>query len=586
MQTRPLPATHLALAAALFAAASTCGLPTASAQTAPSADASLTLKLIQLLIEKGVLSKDQAGALLTQAQAEAKAAARKPARVNTTAPATAPAAAAPAAAEPPPPPPGTVRVTYVPQIVRDQIAAEVRTQVMEQAKTEGWAAPNEVPEWTKRFRFYGDLRLRAEDNLFSKSNFNQFPDFNAINQSPNGFDVGTPGGPPPPLLNTTEDRPRARMRLHLGVETNIDDWVSTDIRLATGNDTNPVSGDQTLGQNGNFPKYNIWVDRAYIELRPVQSLKAYFGREPNPFWSSILLFDPSLNFDGASAQGSYPITSNLDLFGSGGAFSVFNTTFNFGTTDTVKQPSSNKYLFAGQVGADWKITDDYKMRLATALYSYDNIQGQISQPCYYPYLDCSTDLSRPQFLQFGNTLFPIRNLVPTTLTQAQPQYYGLASGFNVLDVHGQFTASNFAPALISLEGDFAKNLAYNSNSITDRPAGFGPVNNLSGPAGKQVYQGGDTGYLIRLTVGNPEITKLWDWNASVAYKYVESDAVLDAFTDSIFHEGGTNAKGYILEGNLGIARNTWVAARLWSSNQVSGPAYSNQIIQLDLGTRF
>ena len=40
----------------------------------------------------------------------------------------------------------------------------------------------------------------------------------------------------------------------------------------------------------------------------------------------------------------------------------------------------------------------------------------------------------------------------------------------------------------------------------------------------------------------PEITKRWDWNVSLAYKYVESDAVLDALNDPDFHLGGTNAR--------------------------------------------
>ena len=34
-----------------------------------------------------------------------------------------------------------------------------------------------------------------------------------------------------------------------------------------------------------------------------------------------------------------------------------------------------------------------------------------------------------------------------------------------------------------------------------------------------------------------------EWNFGVFYKYLEADAVLDAFTDSDFHGGGTDAEG-------------------------------------------
>jgi hypothetical protein len=591
MQTRPSTAPLTALAVALLAAATAFDPSTASAQTAPSNDASLTAKLIQLLIDKGVLTKDQAGALLSQAQSEAKAAARKPRSGASAAAPTAAGGPTPAAEATPPVPPGTVRVTYVPQIVRDQIAAEVRTQVMDQAKAEGWAAPNQVPEWAQRIKVYGDLRLRGQDDLFPNGNFDQFPDFNAIDQSSTGFD--TVNGGLPPLLNTTEDRTRFRIRARLGVQADLDTWASANIRIATGNDNSPVTTNQTLGQNGNFSKYALWLDEAYFTLRPVDTLKIYAGREPNPFWTTNMLFDDNLNFDGVSGQGTYPVTDNFNIFGSGGAFPVFNTDFNFSSTQTVKFPSTNKYLFAGQIGGDWKINDDFRAKFATALFNYDGIKGEISAPCDFPYTACSTDLTRPQFQQFGNTVFAIRNLVPSTLTTSQPQFFGLASNFNVLDLHGRFDVTSFKPLVVSVEGDFIDNLAFSRSAIVNAPPGFGPVNNLSCttavPGNKcpgQVYQGGNIGWFAKIAVGTPEIAKLWDWNASIAYAYIESDATPDSFNSSDFHEGGTNAKGYILEGNLGIARNMWLSARYYGTNQVSGPTYANDIIQVDLNAKF
>ncbi len=92
--------------------------------------------------------------------------------------------------------------------------------------------------------------------------------------------------------------------------------------------------------------------------------------------------------------------------------------------------------------------------------------------------------------------------------------------------------------------------------------------------------------MIRVSVGQPMIAVRWDWNMSLAYKYIESDSVLAALNDPDFHLGGTNAKGFILAANLGIARNTWLTAKWLSSTQVSGPTYAVDVIQADLNVKF
>ena len=112
-----------------------------------------TVKLIQLLIQKGILSPGQAKDLLKET-----ASPKGHAKVAPALPVEAEAAPAPAAT------PGQIRVTYVPQFIRKQIADEVRAQVLDEAKDEHWAAPNALPEWTQRFKLYGDLRIGAGAN--------------------------------------------------------------------------------------------------------------------------------------------------------------------------------------------------------------------------------------------------------------------------------------------------------------------------------------------------------------------------------------------------------------------------------------
>jgi hypothetical protein len=71
-----------------------------------------------------------------------------------------------------------------------------------------------------------------------------------------------------------------------------------------------------------------------------------------------------------------------------------------------------------------------------------------------------------------------------------------------------------------------------------------------------------------VTVGEPQITKRGQWNGSFAYRYLGSDAVLDAFTNSDFGLGGTNNKGFVLGFNYGLYDNTWLSMRWLSSNLI------------------
>ncbi|SDX45210.1 putative porin [Lysobacter enzymogenes] len=571
--TQPLRRLRLhALALALLSA---CAAPALAATPADAAKISpeVTLKLIDLLVAKGVLTRGQADDLIAEASASAAAH-------------PAPAVAAQPAYQTAP---GAVVVPYVPEVVRQQIKDELRAEVVQQAKSEGWAAPNALPEWTQRISFYGDLRARAEDVLNDGENYREFPNFAALNAG-SGYDVADPVANPVPYVNTTKNRGRMRLRARLGMHAQISDWVEADLRLASGSDRSPVSTNQTLGAGGNLSKYSLWLDRAYVRLKPTAWLSADIGRTPNPFWTSELLFDNDLNFDGVAAQASFRHSSDFKSFVNVGAFPVFNTDFDFGSTQELdKESSRDKWLYGAQAGFDWAFADDMSLKAGLGYFLFDKLNGQFSSPCLAPTSKdvCDTDLSRPQFQQFGNTMFSIRNIVPAQGAPNGPQlqYFGYASEFGVANLHAALEIARFDPVKIVIEADVVKNLKYDAKRIR----ALGPLNNFKptfDPAATGVFDGGDMGYYINLLVGQPKIEKAWDWNASIGYKRLESDAVPDAFTDSDFHLGGTNARGFIVGGALGLARNTWLGLRWLSANEVTGQPYSVDVVQLDLNTQF
>ncbi len=166
------------------------------------------------------------------------------------------------------------------------------------------------------------------------------------------------------------------------------------------------------------------------------------------------------------------------------------------------------------------------------------------------------------------------------------EYFGLATPFHELAFTGQLDYSHFDPFHISLVGEYVNNLAFNRAAIESAgPAIFpGPVNNNDGTS----FAGGGEGYDIRLNLGAPALQKLWDWNVNIAYRYLQSDAVVDAFNDADFggYLTGTNLKGYIIGANLGISPRIWTGLRWMSADSIAGPPVQVDTFQVDLNAKF
>ena len=546
------------------------------------ADAKIA-KLLQLLVQQKIVSSKQAKELFRETEGTA---------------APRPHARSARLAEPPEEKPkdGEIRVTYVPQFVRKQIADEVRAQVMTEAQSEGWAEPNDLPEWTRRIHVYGDLRVRYDRDDFAKGNNNQFINFQNVNQgSPLDIEGLGNGTALAPFLNTTQDRDRERVRARFGMEAQIDPALTANIRISTGSDTGPVTPNQTLGQPGDFAKYAVYIDRANFQATPLPGLTLLAGRFNNPFSTTDLIFYSELGFDGIAASYTHPVTQTASAYITGGVFPILNTAFDFSTNSEAKYNSTNAYLFAVQGGGEWQARHDVVAKLGVGFFDFNGVQGAVSAPCAQQSASavtyaCNTDATRFPFEQFGNTVYAIRDIVPNPSTAGttvpNPQYFGLASRFAVLEVHPRVVISTYSPFDIAIEAEYLKNLAYNRTAILEHGPASGPIGPQNNIGNHGLYQGGDTAYILRAQIGALQIAKRWDWNVSAAYKYLETDSTLDSINDSDFHLGGTNAKGFILTGSLGVAKDTFLSLRYFSANSISGPQDDNSVFQLDLQSSF
>ncbi|MEW6639080.1 MAG: putative porin [Pseudomonadota bacterium] len=565
----------------------------AVSQAKPSSP-NATINLVNMLVSQGVLKEDQAQALIKQAEDEAyvsrQAAKDASAKADD---ATKAATAAAAAAQPP----GTRHVTYVPEIVKRQLRDEIKKEVMAKAEKENWASPGAYPEWAQRIRFYGDARIRYQGNFFPSGNDQMDAwNFNAINNSASAYDLSD-GTPYPATNNVTRDRNQFRLRARLGMDADLFNGFTAGLRIATGESNSPVSTNQTMGNSGgNFSKYSLWLDRGFLKYQTFgDDLTLSAGRFDNPFWSPTdLVWYRELGFDGFAVQAKREVWEGITPFAVAGAFPIFNTDFNAGLNTSTKAPpvkieSNDKWLYGGQVGFAARFSPEYSLRLGVAYYDFSNVQGKLSSPCFaYTAIDsCNTDQTRPSFAQKGNSYMLLRQLyaIPGSIPTPNYQYFGLASQFRPLVASAQLDLGHFHPYHIVLDGEYVVNTAFNRglmemNSINNRAAV------LPGQGGLGTFNGGNMGWMGRVTVGNKEIKHLWDWNVHAGYKYLESDATIDAFADSDFGLGGTNLRGYFLGGNLGLSENVWASLRWMSANNISGFPYNVDVLQVDLNARF
>lgn len=555
------------------------------AQTS-SPSQNVTINLINRLVERGVLTHADADDLIKQAVADANKARQEAEAGDAIAPAG----------------DGAVRVAYVPESVRNQIRDEIKDEILAQAKNEKWAGGSAAfPDWVNRIRWFGDIRVRYEANVFPGGNDNtgSFPNFNAINTG-KPFDVA--GTVFSPQLNVDQERQRMRLRARLGMDVDLGSGFTAGIRLATGDSNTPVSANQSFGlanqgQGGNFSKYSIWLDRAFIKYeaggQPNKNLALMAGRFDNPFFTvSEVMWDEDLGFDGVAFQTKYEVFRGVTPFLAGGLFPIFNTDLNFSSNQPAKFESSDKWLYGAQGGVEFNLKDKVVAKVAAAYYDFHNVEGRLSDP--YTPLSAddagNTDNTRPSFAQKGNTYMALRNIIPSALndfgTKSQFQYFGLATPFKVASYNAKIDFNFFEPYQISLLADYAKNLEFDPaaiDAIAVNNRGAVDANVVEG-IGK--YDGGDTEWSVQLQFGKGKFEKRWDWNASIGYRYVESDAVVDAFSDSDFGVAGTNHKGISVGAAVALSPRVKIGVRWMSANEIAGPPLAADVFMFDLSAKF
>jgi hypothetical protein len=550
-------------------------------QPAANPSENVTINLINRLVAKGILSKDEADGMIRQAEADA---------------ATAAAQNDIAALPPEPTPEEEMTIAYIPEVVKQQMRDQIQQELLAHAREEKWSE-KQYPEWTSRYKLYGDLRFRSDNTFFPEGNDNTgaFPNFQAINT---GSPFDTSGTQFSPQHNVDADRHRIRVRARAGADIMLGEGFDAGLRIASGSDPSPTSTNQSLGgSGGNFSKYALWLDRAFLRYDAGpgnddgEELVFTIGRFENPFFSTIMHWDEDVNFDGLAMRGKVHVNDSVSTFFTAGYFPVYNTDFNFATNQPSKFDSSDKWLLGAQLGIEWRATEDLTAKLAVSYYDFDGIEGELSSP-FIPLTSSDagdTDATRPSFAQRGNTYMALRNIDNSTAAndfgnKFQYQYYGLATPFENVTVTGRLDYDRFEPFRLSFVAEATRNIAFDSSEI-DKVA----VNNRgpSSGAGKPgAFDGGDTAWFVSFIAGSAVLENRWDWQAGFGYRHIESDAVVDAFNDSDFGLGGSNLKGFTLGGDVALSKRVRCGARWMSADEIAGPPLSSDVFLIDLNAKF
>ncbi|MBW8848121.1 MAG: putative porin [Burkholderiales bacterium] len=516
-----------------------------------------TQALIDALVAQGLLTRDRAEAILKQAQ------------VAATTPAPQPQADATA--------PKVLRIPYVPETVRQQMREEIKAEVLAQAKGERWGQPDALPDWIGRIKVSGDLRVRGQSEFLDKDNV-PAEIYRAQTASPAWA---------PDLTNTNTDRQRLTLRGRLEVDAKLSEQVLASVRIATGSTGNgATSTTQTLGND--FNRYTLGLDRAFIRWQPplfTNGLSADFGRMPNPFFSSDLAWPDDLAFDGVAAKLSHAFTPQRGLFATAGVFPI----------EELSLSTKDKWLLGAQVGGEIDLARGVQFKLGLAAYDFRHMEGQReTNPAPSGPRAGATNYFASQYgtgLRLkGNTLI---NLNDPTSTAAPT--WGLASKFRPINLTARLQLDGVLPVPVGLTLDWIKNTGFDLKDIEAR-AGV-PLTDLKDKT--TALQG-------RIQVGAPKLARRGDWQTFVAYRLVQRDAWIDGFTDTTWHLGGTNYKGWSVGGNIGLDKNFWLSGR-WTSTRnlddgvrflavpgdatsVSGNLSSAplriEVLQLDLNARF
>jgi hypothetical protein len=156
-------------------------------------------------------------------------------------------------------------------VLTEKEATEISAETASQVATEP-ASKIQVGDWVKELKFSGDLRIR------------------------NQADQRSPMILTNPLLGPQDrnvQRDRWRFRLRLSADFKLEGNFFGGVQLGTSD--NRASDTKNATYTGGYDNYNIYITRAFMGWNPMPGLTFIAGKQPNPFYTTDLIYDPEVD---------------------------------------------------------------------------------------------------------------------------------------------------------------------------------------------------------------------------------------------------------------------------------------------------
>ena len=355
-----------------------------------------------------------------------------------------------------------------------------------------------LPEWIQKTKLSGDFRLRE-----------QYED-----------------------RSDTDERWRTRIRLRLGLETQVADKFKVGFGIASGSSADPRSTNQTLQDS--FSHKPINIDYAYGQYNPFNWLTLVGGKFKNPLFSpDDLIWDTDINPEGGAAQFNYKVCDSLGLFTNVGFFIIDERQPS--SKNTTSAQGQDPLMYVVQPGFEWKIkTPDLKdianLKAAVAYYGFTHVKHNV--------LDYSSGTN--------------------TLVNKVLKY-----DYNAFNTNFQlgFMPEGFIVPYAGMFGEFVYN--------PDPPKG-------------------NTGWLLGAKFGVEKVSDKGQWQLQYSYRRLGRDAVLDILPDSDFYGGATDVRGHEAIFEYGIYKNVSLTLDYYNDRRLHQQETNKNehLLQLDWNLKF
>jgi hypothetical protein len=379
-------------------------------------------------------------------------------------------------------------------------AQEIRYETQEEVKKEiSLGTHRTLPLWLQNITLGGDIRVRyqKDDNK-----------------------------------NLTYKRERFRERIRLYLNSKVNDNLFVYSGIATGENTDPRSTNQTFSEN--FAKRNIYLDYGYLEYFLLPTLSFSAGRIKQAIqYSNDMLWDGDINQEGFLLKIENPININLSNNIDAGVF-------------VLKENKDKKDLYLNYISDtfNWKSDDNLKkIKFTSSYYDFVNIKGE------------NTFSNRPS----------------TTTHQA------------VNSTSGGKYIYNYRPLVVDIE--ISKNIEDPLTLYTLS------INNLSVFSSYLINTAisGDKenkGWIFGLKLGQEKVSGPGDFQFIYSRRWLEKDSWLDTYPDSDFYGGATDVKGDRFTLSYGLARDFSIVTNYFNSKPIKNNKKEEKIIQIDIIAKF